>query len=421
MKRLLLLCITATIFACEGEPKNYVTLSGQIANPDESKTLKVFNRDNYEKIIELNDDGTFSDTLKVEAGDFNFQHGKEYGQIYLENDNETSLETDYESFIDSMVFKGDASDLNNFSDDNKFFKHIEFDRKVKRNKLNISFDIQESTQFIRIDPCHEAVMLSDELELIAHTIDEKQVKLTPIHMNHVDVVDGDILFPIDPQVTYQLPKAIIKITFCFCVKRIGDDLYPMYVSRYSALRSETDLLIDKYNKIKIDVEKCNTSTDVLVGDNIEKSKNLLDKLETLNSSCMSSAEYEKILLSLSILEDKLLSQINFERNRSLAFEEALAQLRFNSNKIISNHITEQKKLSYLLNKQEKKNLLDKSLLKEKLVSKQSLAKKIYQDKENLISELSDLKVEQDNLFTKIGLLENSKALKIARFFTWTKG
>ncbi|MBF8150051.1 TlpA family protein disulfide reductase [Winogradskyella sp. F6397] len=115
MKRLLLLCITATIFACEGEPKNYVTLSGQIANPDESKTLKVFNRDNYEKIINLNDDGTFSDTLKVEAGDFNFQHGKEYGQIYLENDNETSLETDYESFIDSMVFKGDASDLNNFS------------------------------------------------------------------------------------------------------------------------------------------------------------------------------------------------------------------------------------------------------------------------------------------------------------------
>ncbi|REE08183.1 TlpA family protein disulfide reductase [Winogradskyella pacifica] len=115
MKRLLLLGIAATLFACKGEPKDYVTLSGKIANPDESKTLKVFQGRDFEKIITVNEDGTFKDTLKVVAGDYNFQHGKEYGQIYLENDNTTSFETDYESFIDSMVFKGDASDLNNFS------------------------------------------------------------------------------------------------------------------------------------------------------------------------------------------------------------------------------------------------------------------------------------------------------------------
>lgn len=115
MKRLLLLCVAATILACKGEPKDYVTLSGKIANPDKSKTLKVFQGRDFEKIITVNEDGTFKDTLKVVAGDFNFQHGKEYGQVYLENNNTTSFETDYESFIDSMVFKGDASDLNNFS------------------------------------------------------------------------------------------------------------------------------------------------------------------------------------------------------------------------------------------------------------------------------------------------------------------
>ena len=115
MKRLLLLCIAATVFACKGEPKDYVTLSGKISNPDESKTLKIFKGRQYEKIITLNDDGTFKDTLKVEAGDFNFQHGKEYGQIYLKNDNTSSFETDYNSFIDSIVYGGDASDLNNFT------------------------------------------------------------------------------------------------------------------------------------------------------------------------------------------------------------------------------------------------------------------------------------------------------------------
>lgn len=116
MKRLITLFIaTALLFSCKEEPKEYVTLSGKIENPHESKTIKVFQGRNYEKNITVNDDGTFKDTLKVEEGDYNFQHGKEYGQIYLKNDNETSFETDYNSFVDSMVFKGDASDINNFS------------------------------------------------------------------------------------------------------------------------------------------------------------------------------------------------------------------------------------------------------------------------------------------------------------------
>jgi len=115
MKRLLILCIAATLFACKGEPKDYVTISGKIENPDASKTLKIFQGKNYEKTITINDDGTFKDTLKVVEGDYNFQHGKEYGQIYLKNDNTSSFETDYNSFIDSMTFKGDDSDINNFS------------------------------------------------------------------------------------------------------------------------------------------------------------------------------------------------------------------------------------------------------------------------------------------------------------------
>lgn len=115
MKRLLLFCLAMTILACKEEPKDYVTLSGKIENPDDSKTLKIFQGKNYEKIITVNDDGTFKDTLKVIEGDYNFQHGKEYGQIYLKNDNETIFETDYNSFIDSMVFKGDGADTNNFS------------------------------------------------------------------------------------------------------------------------------------------------------------------------------------------------------------------------------------------------------------------------------------------------------------------
>jgi len=115
MKRLLVLCIVLTLAACKEEPKDYVTLSGKIENADESKTIKVFKGKEYEKIITLNEDGTFKDTLKVTEGDYNLQHGKERGQLYLKNDNESSFTVDYKDFVQTIHFEGDASDINNFS------------------------------------------------------------------------------------------------------------------------------------------------------------------------------------------------------------------------------------------------------------------------------------------------------------------
>ena len=114
MKKILLLC-AITIIACKEEPINYVTLSGTIVNPHESDTLRIFNRDNYEKIITLNEDGTFSDTLNIIAGDYRLKHGDEYGSIYLKNSHASSFTTDYEDFDNKLLFDGDASDINNLA------------------------------------------------------------------------------------------------------------------------------------------------------------------------------------------------------------------------------------------------------------------------------------------------------------------
>ncbi len=115
MKRiLLLLCITC-IIGCKSEPKDYVTLSGKIDNMHESKSLKVYQGKTYEKMITINDDGTFSDTLKVVDGEYSFKHGDEYGSIYLKNGNVSTIETDYEDFDNKLVYGGDDADINNFS------------------------------------------------------------------------------------------------------------------------------------------------------------------------------------------------------------------------------------------------------------------------------------------------------------------
>jgi len=116
MKRLLALCIALSLFACKKEePKDYATISGKIENPHESKTLKIYQGRNFEKVITLADDGTFKDTLKVVEGDYRIQHGDQFGVIFLKNDNESTLNTNYESFDKSMTFGGDGADINNFS------------------------------------------------------------------------------------------------------------------------------------------------------------------------------------------------------------------------------------------------------------------------------------------------------------------
>ncbi|WP_323787638.1 TlpA family protein disulfide reductase [Psychroserpens sp.] len=114
MKRILVVLCALSIVACQEEPKDYVTLSGKILNAHESKTLKVYKDKEFEKVITVNDDGTFSDTLKVAEGDYSMKHGDELGSIYLKNGFEASFETDYNDFDKTLVYKGDGSDINNY-------------------------------------------------------------------------------------------------------------------------------------------------------------------------------------------------------------------------------------------------------------------------------------------------------------------
>ena len=115
MKKLLLLFCIVTIVACKEEPKDYVTVSGKITNPHEDKTLTIYSGKEYKKDITVNDNGTFSDTLKVAEGDYSLKHRAEYGSIYFKNGNASSFDTDYEDFDNTLVYSGDASDINNFS------------------------------------------------------------------------------------------------------------------------------------------------------------------------------------------------------------------------------------------------------------------------------------------------------------------
>ena len=106
------LFIVISIFGCQ-KPKDYVELSGKITNPN-SDSIVVSNREGFKKVIVVQNNGTFSDTLKVEEGRYNFFDGREYGRIFLKNGNSTSLTLDTKEFDETLKFKGDDADKSNF-------------------------------------------------------------------------------------------------------------------------------------------------------------------------------------------------------------------------------------------------------------------------------------------------------------------
>ncbi|EDP95254.1 TlpA disulfide reductase family protein [Kordia algicida OT-1] len=115
MKKLLLLVAAFAIFSCENEPevpKDYVTFSGTIKNK-KSDSLYIRSR-TYSKTIKVNDDGTFKDTLKVEAGVFSVFDGKDGTSAYLKNDYDVVLSADAENYMKSAKFSGKGAENSNF-------------------------------------------------------------------------------------------------------------------------------------------------------------------------------------------------------------------------------------------------------------------------------------------------------------------
>ncbi|MAK36944.1 MAG: thioredoxin, partial [Flavobacteriaceae bacterium] len=77
MKKILLILSILALIACQEETpkKDYVTFSGTINNPN-SDSLIVEKR-GFKKVIAVNEDGTFSDTLTVEPDVYYFFDGVE--------------------------------------------------------------------------------------------------------------------------------------------------------------------------------------------------------------------------------------------------------------------------------------------------------------------------------------------------------
>ncbi len=118
MKKLLILFAIIALASCKTEekPKDYVTLSGTITNPN-SDSLVVESR-NYNKVIKVKKDGTFKDTLKVKPGMYYLFDGNESTPIYLKNGYELNMTIDTKMFDETVKYTGEGAENSNFLAEN---------------------------------------------------------------------------------------------------------------------------------------------------------------------------------------------------------------------------------------------------------------------------------------------------------------
>ncbi len=113
MKKLFYLFAVLSIVACKKTPHDYVTISGEITNL-KVDTLTIYGNNRYIKKILVKKDGSFSDTLKIEAGFFALSDGKSQTFLNLKNGYELELKADADKFEESIVFEGDGAGTNNY-------------------------------------------------------------------------------------------------------------------------------------------------------------------------------------------------------------------------------------------------------------------------------------------------------------------
>jgi len=112
MKKIFLLLFALATVACQKEAKDYVTFSGKIMNQN-SDSIVIRTR-GFSKTMKVQNDGTFSDTLKVKTGIYSFYDGGESTNIFLKNGYDIKMTLDTKMFDETAKYIGNGSENSNF-------------------------------------------------------------------------------------------------------------------------------------------------------------------------------------------------------------------------------------------------------------------------------------------------------------------
>ncbi len=174
MKKLVFFIAALAIVSCKSEPKDYVTLSGEIT--DKNSDSVVVRSRTYSKTIKVNEDGTFRDTLKVEKGVYSFFDGSESASIFLENGYDINMTLDTKMFDETIKYSGNGSENNNFLAAKSLLEEKLFDQdfsNLDKAGLETTFEKIKTdlTEFINSNKGVDTTVINNSIKGLERSID----------------------------------------------------------------------------------------------------------------------------------------------------------------------------------------------------------------------------------------------------------
>ncbi len=109
MKNIIWVFVVVVMASCTSQEKEFSALKG---NVNEGVSSVLIQGKGYSKTIAVNDDGTFSDTLKAPEGMYGLIAGNSRSSLFLKNGYDLSLE--FVEAENSFLFSGTGAETNNY-------------------------------------------------------------------------------------------------------------------------------------------------------------------------------------------------------------------------------------------------------------------------------------------------------------------
>ncbi len=165
MKKIFVFCIVLCFLACNEEPKiDYAIISGKIVNPVEN-IATIYKGNERVKIITLNSNGTFVDTVKVDGGYLKLQHGRATSEMFLNPGDNILLSADANAFNKSLEYSGLGSEDSKFLA-TKFLNEKGFNLNYEKLYAMEEYDflaIMNEVKSSKIEFLKAATKISEEL------------------------------------------------------------------------------------------------------------------------------------------------------------------------------------------------------------------------------------------------------------------
>ena len=232
---------------------SYVRLSGEITNPNSDKI--TIRGNGYIKVIDVNTNGTFDDTLVIKEGNFTFYDTKESTAMYLAPGYRLDISLDGKEFDETLKYSGIGEKPNNFNASYFLFneKNAIDSETYKKMENQEYFDYELKT--------HASLMkLLNESEIENEQFLENQADKFRFQMlNNLITKLGEDYFAGKTKgiITQYLDSEIDKIDFKDSVLFASNNDYRYFLSSYfvAGLTSGDLKTLELYNEELLEMQK----------------------------------------------------------------------------------------------------------------------------------------------------------------------